>query len=208
MNSTVGTVLDKQQEIPAYVRFEQRAVQDLSVKDRYAAKDVDFVIITPPYSKDEIIKKVPAWLEGLDAHVRNGRLRQDWADSYKMQYKAWKEGREAPLEGTPIKGWPVISPAQQATLIDMKVMTVESLAAMNDEGMRRFGMGGTDLKNKAVAWLAQANDKGPLTMENARLRREVEVLMGSIKNLEDKIEALKSYKRKEEDADIDLDIEP
>lgn len=190
MNSTVGAVLDQQQDIPAYVRFEQRPVQDMSVKDRYAAKDVDFVIITPPYSKDEIIKKVSAWLEGLDAHVRNGRLRQDWADAYKAKYKAWKEGREEPLEGTAIKGWPVISPAQQATLIAMKVLTVEALAAMNDEGIRRYGMGGSDLKNKAIAWLSQAKDKGPLTMENARLKREVDTLTKSMKNLQGKLDAM------------------
>lgn len=186
MNATVSEAMDKA-EIPAYVRFEQRPVQDLSIKDRYAAKDVDFVIITPPYSKDELIKKASTWLADLDTHVRNGRLRQDWADAYKASYKAWKEGREIPLNGTPIKGWPVISPAQQETLIAMKVMTVEALAAMTDEGIRRYGMGGVDLKNKACAWLSQAKDKGPLTMENARLKREVEVLTQTVNNLQAKL---------------------
>jgi len=189
MNATVGAVLEQNQDIPAYVRFEQRPVQDMSVKDRYAAKDVDFVIITPPYSKDELIKKAAAWLADLDMHVRNGRLRQDWADAYKASYKAWKEGREIPLSGTPIKGWPVISPAQQETLIAMKVMTVEALASMTDEGLRRYGMGATELKHKASAWLSQAKDKGPLTMENARLKREVEVLTQSLKSLQEKLEA-------------------
>ena len=187
--SVVGEVVSRK-EMPAYVKFEKRPVQDLSVKDRYVAKDVDFVIITPPYSKDELIKKVSTWLKDLDQHERDGRLSSEWMAKYKRAYDAWQAGQEIPLDGTPIKGWAVLSPAQQENLLHMSVMTVEMLAGMNDEGIRRYGMGAVDLKNKATAWLSQVQDKGPLTMENARLTREVSILQGSVESLTKQMEAM------------------
>ncbi len=187
----IGSVMD-QKDIPAYVRFERRPVQDMTVTDRYAAKDVDYAIITPPYSKDEMIKKAATWLAEIETHARTGRMPPERVDAYKRSYAAWKEGNELPVDGTPIKGWPVISPAQQETLIRMKVMTVEVLAAMNDEGVKRYGMGAQDLVNKARAWISQANDKAPLTMENARLKKQVEVLTESLDSLSAKVQAMAS----------------
>ena len=187
--SVVGEVVNRK-EMPAYVKFEKRPVQDLSVKDRYVAKDVDFVIITPPYSKDELIKKVSTWLKDLDQHERDGRLSSEWVAKYKRAYDAWQAGQEIPLDGTPIKGWAVLSPAQQENLLHMNVLTVEMLAGMNDEGVRRYGMGAVELKNKAVAWLSQIQDKGPLTMENARLTQEVSILKGSVESLTRQMESM------------------
>lgn len=187
MQDDVIVSVMNQKDIPAYVRFERRPVQDMSVKDRYRAMDIDFVIITPPYSKDEMIKKASAWLSEIESHARTGRMLPERVDAYKRSYAAWKEGHELPMDGTPIKGWPVISPAQQDTLIRMKVVTVEMLADMNDEGVKRYGMGARDLVNKARAWVSQANDKAPLTMENARLKREVEVLSESLAALSSKV---------------------
>ena len=187
--SVVGEVVNRK-EMPAYVKFEKRPVQDLSVKDRYVAKDVDFVIITPPYSKDELIKKVSIWLKDLDQHERDGRLSSEWVAKYKRAYDAWQAGQEIPLDGTPIKGWAVLSPAQQENLLHMNVLTVEMLAGMNDEGIRRYGMGAVELKNKAVAWLSQIQDKGPLTMENARLMQEVSILKGSVESLTRQMESM------------------
>ena len=187
---SVGGEFIARKEMPAYVRFEKRPVQDLSIKDRYVAKDVDFVLITPPFSKDELIKPVSTWLTDLDQHERDGRLPSEWVAKYKRAYDAWSEGQEIPLDGTPIKGWGVLSPAQQENLIRMNVFTVEMLSGMNDEGIRRYGMGAVDLKNKAVAWLSQVHDKGPLTMENARLTQEVKILQGSVDSLMRQMEAM------------------
>ena len=188
----VGAMLDRK-EMPAYVRFETRAIEDIAASKahgRYVAKDIDFVLITPPYSKDELIKETSVWLNDLDEHVRNMRMPEEWAEKYKRMYTAWKNGQEIPLDGTAIKGWPVISPAQQETLIRMQVMTVEMLAGMNDEGCRRYGMGALDLKQKATAWLSQAHDKGPLTMENAALRQQIAVLHGSVTALTAQMQAM------------------
>jgi polyhydroxyalkanoate synthesis regulator phasin len=117
-------------------------------------------------------------------------MRPDWIEMFRRKYEAWKKGQEMPIEGTPIRGWGVISPAQQEMLIHIGIMTVEDLAAVNDEGMRRIGIGAVELKTKAKAWIAQLRDKGPLTMhvtalekENARLKETVSALETEVAKL-------------------------
>lgn len=178
---------------PAYVRFERRPVEDKAASQRegrYVAVDVDFALITPTYSKDCVEYKVTRWLENMRQNVRNGRVPEEWAEQYERAYKAWKEGQEIPISGTPILGWGMISPAQQKMLIEINCRTVEDLAAMNDEGIRRFGMGALDLKKKAVNWLESLNAAGPLAMRATALERENEILKSQVDTLSAKVEAL------------------
>lgn len=193
---------------PAYVSFHRVAVEDKPASlaaGHYVAKDVDFVHITPPYSKDVIKFQIPRWLENMEVDVRNGRMPKEWQDNYIKQYQAWQNGQELPLKGTAIKGWGVISPAQQETLIRMNVLTVEDLALVTDEGIRRIGMGAVDLKRKAAAWLAQLTDKGPLTLKMAALESENAVLKSSVETLTKSVEALLAAKKVEENHPKPLD---
>ena len=178
--------IDMKDEIPAFVRFEVRAEEDrtATIKNgHYTTKDIEYALITPPYSKDCVEKEVSAWLSELVEHVRNNRIPERWADSYRKKYEAWKKGLEIPEDGVPIKGWSMISPAQQSNLIETGVRTVEALAKINDEGMKRFGMGALDLKNRAAAWLKQAKGIGPVAQENASLKARVEDLDEQVKKL-------------------------
>ena len=178
---------------PAYVKFERRPVQDKAASEaagRYIAKDVDYVLITPLYTKDVMIHKVSDWMKKLESDVANERIPKQWADAYRKGYEAWKSGEELPLNGTPIKGWGVLSPAQQEMLIRMSVLTVEDLAAINDDGIRRIGMGGVDLKNKAVAFIKSGNDTGKLVMENANMRAQLGVAVQTIEGLTKSLEEL------------------
>lgn len=193
--SMIADVLDREQR-PAYVTFERIPVEDKAASlsaGHYVAKDVDYVNITPPYSKDIFKQKVQAWMDQLKADVANERMPKTWADGYEAAYRAWQTGQELPLSGTAIRGWGVISPAQQETLVKMNIRTVEDLAGVNDEGIRRIGMGAVELKQKAIAWLAQLKDKGPLTQEMAALRTENANLRGDLDRALDAIERLQSY---------------
>jgi len=194
--SAIGEIAQRGDR-PAYVTFERIAVEDKAESTRqghYVAKDVDYVNVTPAYSKDMWKSKVPQWLDNMKSDVMNGRLPQEWMDAYLRKYEAWKNGQALPLEGTAIKGWGVISPAQQEILLRMNILTVEDLAGINDEGLKRIGMGAMELKNKARAWIAQLNDKGPLTIKMASIEQENALLRGTISSLEAKIEKLaRSY---------------
>lgn len=189
---SIGAVTERK-ERPAHVRFERVAKEDKAASleaGHYVAKDVDYALITPPYSKDEVRVKVTQWIENMQQDVRNERMPAEWQEFNLKAYRAWQNGQEIPLNGTPIRGWGVISPAQQETLIRMMVLTIEDLAAINDEGLRRIGMGALELKNKAIAWLQSIKDKGPLVMENAALKTKVEQLEISQAAMQAQIAAL------------------
>ena len=190
---SVGEVSNRE-ERPAYVRFERRPVEDKEAslrEGRYVAKDVDFALITPPYSKDCVEQKVTRWLEDLERGVRDGRIPQQWATLWKEGYQKWQNGQEMPLHGTPVLGWGVISPAQQKMLIAINCLTVEDLAQINDEGMKRVGMGGLELRNKAKNWLASVKDHGGLTIQMSALEQENAQLKASVDGLKAQVEALK-----------------
>lgn len=191
---SVGELISRE-ERPAYVRFERRPMEDkaASIREgRYVAKDVDFALVTPPYSKDCVEYKVEQWLINMERNVRDGRIPEKWADQWKASYNSWKNGQEMPLSGTPIKGWGVLSPAQQQTLIAMNCLTVEDLAGINDEGLRRIGMGAIELRDKAKNWLASMKDHGAVTVQLAAMEQENRNLATTVEALKAQVEALKN----------------
>lgn len=191
---SVGELISRE-ERPAYVRFERRPMEDkaASIREgRYVAKDVDFALVTPPYSKDCVEYKVEQWLINMDRNVRDGRIPERWAEQWKASYNSWKNGQEMPLSGTPIKGWGVLSPAQQQTLIAMNCLTVEDLAGINDEGLRRIGMGAIELRDKAKNWLASMKDHGAVTVQLAAMEQENRNLAATVEALKAQVEALKN----------------
>ena len=192
MNDTISSVLERKSIAPL-VRFERHLEEDKLAslaQGRAVTRDVDFAIITPPYSKDEVFKEALAFLRDNKIKVANGGLTQEQADRYQRHYEAWKNGHELPLVGTPIRGWPVLTPAQQENLIRVNIPTVEYLSEANDEGLSRIGMGALEQKRKAIAWLAQATDKGPLTQHIAALQTENDVLKMSLATLTKQVEGL------------------
>lgn len=200
MSGVVGEIIDRKEK-PSLVRFERVAIEDKaeSLKQgKYVAKDVDFALVTAPYSKDVWKCKIKDWFPYLEHELRNERIPQSWYEHYKKSYEAWCNGQELPLIGTPIKGWGVIGPAKQEELIRLGILTVEMLSDVNDEGAKRIGMGVTELKAKAKAWLSQLNDKGPATQEIARLTVDNNNLQGQIKSLTAQVEKLMAMVEKPE----------
>ncbi len=191
--SMASDIAQDRQARPAYVRFERVPVEDKPASlqaGRYVAKDVDMALITPPYSKDIFKTKVKDWFEQMKQDVQSGRMPEEWAQSYRKAYQMWQNGQEIPLNGTAIKGWGVISPAQQEMLLRINILTVEDLAQVTEEGIRNIGMGAVDLKNKAAAWLAQMTDKGGATMKMAALEQQNAQLQGAVTTLERQVKEL------------------
>lgn len=190
--SAVNDIVDRE-ERPPYVRFERRSVEDKKKSleaGHYVGKDVDFALITPPYSKDCVEIPVARWFENQQRYVMNGRTPKAWLDNWKNGYEAYKKGEEIPLNGTPIKTWQAISPAQSKTIVAAGILTVEDLAACNDEGLRRLGMGGRDLISRAKSWVKGSSDIGKLALENSTLLKENEGLKTTIESLEGKVREL------------------
>lgn len=173
-------------ERPPYVAFETRAIEDRNASidaGHYVARDVDYVVITPAGSKDQIERIASEWMAQIRKQSAENRYNPVWVQHFEAVYKQWKETNTIPDNGTSIRAWPLLSPAQVATVLAANIRTVEDLAAANEDGIRRLGMGGRDLKNKAVAWLDSAKDTGKVAAENAALKLEMDALKAQVAEL-------------------------
>lgn len=177
---------------PPAVRFERRAVEDPQATleaGAYRAKDQDFVIVTPPNSRDRLEHRVDRWFANLEASLKNERIPMEWVERWRKGYDLWCKGQEVPLDGSAIRGWSQLSPAQQETCIRAGYLTIEDLAQVNHEGLNRLGMGSVEMKEKARTWLTAAKDKGQITQKLAQLEKENANLRVEIKTLEAALKA-------------------
>lgn len=178
-----------------FIMFERRPMEDREksiTEGRYVARDVDFVLITPHGSKDQIERVVKEWFEYLEQQVREQRFDPGWLKGYRRAYQDWIEGKEVPPEGTPIINWPIVSPAQVKMLQDLHILTVEVLANSNEEVIRRLGMGGRALVDKAKDFLKAASGPGKLSEEIGALRIQLERQEEQMKNLAEANQQLRS----------------
>ena len=178
---------------PPYVVFETKAVEDRQASIEagfYKTRDIDFAVVTPQGSKDRIERNAQEWFEQLAQQSQEGRFPAQWLTAFRETYKAWKEGREIPLDGTSVTMWPVASPSQVKQLLDAKLRTVEDLAVANEESLSRLGMGGRALKEKAANWLSAAGSSGKMAEEMSALRVEVAGLKDRNAELEGQVRAL------------------
>lgn len=186
------------QQRPPYVEFEQRSEEDRTAsleQKMLIMKDVDYAIIRALGSKDSVEKPALEWLGHLDRLARQGEYPREWVKFFREQYDEWKAGHEAPARGFAIKDWGSISKAQAENLIALRVLTVEDLAAANEETLQRIGMGARGLKDRAQAWLdsraqnVNAEELAALRGENAAQKVQIETLIERIEALEAKAKA-------------------
>ncbi len=164
---------------PPYVVFETRDIEDREASiaaGHYVGKDIVFAIVTPAGTRDRIEKVAEEWLAGVEEGVKQERIPASWLSAYKRALDDFRNSRETPEFGTPVKDWPGASSGQIKLLLDINVRTVEELASANEEVVQRIGMGGRALKQKAQAWLDSSNDVGKVASEIEKLRQRNEEL--------------------------------
>lgn len=181
-----------QKDMP-YVAFEARTEEDAKAskkEGRMVWKDQHYARITPPGSRDVHYEQLPEWWGKLHYEAKGGRILPEWIDRWQSAYEKWAKGQEVPTEGTPIRGWSMLSGAQQANLISLNILTVEDLATLPAEGMTRIGMGALEMRRRAEAWLVQnqSSESGALKLKD--VQRENDVLKETVANLTEKVEAL------------------
>jgi hypothetical protein len=176
-----GVVAQSQEARPNYVRFEVVPVEDRNASiesGHYVAKDVDFAhVTTPGNTLTELVVNAEEWLR--KKHV----LKDPFAEMYQKSYEEWKKGNEIPEEGTPIKGWPVLSPAIQKNIINAHIRTVEDLACANDSALRSVGDHARQYQRSAQSWLDSAKDIGKTSKKIDKLEIQNEDLESQVKEL-------------------------
>jgi len=120
--------------------------------------------------------------------VRPVKMESDTSPSdplrFPRQWEAFRAQKEQVQEGTPLEQWAPISKSQALELKGVHIHTVEQLAALADNALT--WLGARELRDKAAAWLKQANggkEVVRLTKENALLREELDAVKAQMKDL-------------------------
>jgi hypothetical protein len=179
---------------PPYVVFEYRPVEDRArsvAEGHYVAKDVAFVLVTRPGSKDTHVEEAASWISKLKERARQGQIPETWATAFEEKFKSWLKGEEVPLNGTPIKTWPVISPSASKAIIQAGFLTVEDLAQAADSEVSSIGTGAISYKQKAIHWLEQASSSGKIVERLSALEAQLSDLLRTNAELVKENSALK-----------------
>lgn len=180
---------------PPHLRFNKKPVEDRDASiaaGHPVYKDIDFVFITPQGSKDSVEKPVSEWLASTRQQVDEERLPADWAEKFAGAYDHWKRGEEIPIDGTALANWNAISPAELMQCKGVHILSLEDLAVANDEAIRRLGMGGLQLKQRAKQYLESAKGPGKLIAENADLKQKFEIAEARRVELEERLVKLEA----------------
>lgn len=168
---------------PPYVTFHQMQVEDRAAtlrEGRYMTRTIDVARVRQSGSKDHTEIETADWFERIS---KNPNYRAEWVDGFRKAYQLWKQGQEAPLNGTPIREWGVVSPDIRDMLLQLTICTVEDLATANESVLLRIGMGARELKQKAQKWLETSKDVGAVAAQNAALAVENAAIKDEIDKL-------------------------
>jgi hypothetical protein len=126
---------------------------------------------------------------------------QEHTQRWPKEYEAFKSGMEVSPEGTPLEEWAILKRSQVLELKALGFKTVEHIARMDDQAIQRIGMGGRILRDRAKAFLDDAEniaqnsrlsaDNERLMSEMAALRRQVEEMGMIARDASAQVRALK-----------------
>ena len=138
----------------------------------------DFVGITNPGSRDEVIRRA------------EDKAKEDefvaWA------YAKWKKTQQQPTDGTPIETIPFISKAMALELKAINIHSLETLATAPETAIQRM-MGLRDLKKKAQAFMEAAKDTALVTKLQGELSardRQIEMMQKQMAEMSARFDAM------------------
>lgn len=178
-----------------HVRFETRTEEDRAAsieQQRKVYRDVDWIVVTPHGSRDSMENHAEQWIANKMAQAHAGNYDIEWVQKYRKMYEMYKEGKELPVDGTPLAMLAhLFSPAEIANCKSLNVLSLETLAQANEETIARLGMGGRELKHRAQeavklagAGTGDALKISALQTENADLQTRVRDLENVIRDLQ------------------------
>jgi hypothetical protein len=120
-------------------------------------------------------------------------------ERFPVQYDAWIKKQEGmTISGTPIRQWPLLTPANIAEFEGLKIFSVEALSEVSDGNVTK-SVGLREWREKAKAWLETNKDSSAAARyasENMRLSDEVAELKQQMKDLSDQVMSMSMKKAK------------
>jgi hypothetical protein len=151
--------------------------------------DVEHCFITAPGSHD--IKVFPAntFARWVGTPFGGGQVKQSYAERFSHQYRQFKAHVAQTKSGTPLEHAPFLSEARRAELKAQNVYTVEALADIEGVELKNLGPGGRDMKNQAMAYIAESK----LVAPTKQMLAELEALRARNAVLEEDVQVKREY---------------
>jgi hypothetical protein len=171
---------------PPLFRFELVPVEDRAATEALnngsvVMKDEAWVFVQQLGSRDEIPFPAEQWLAQMeqDCRLRPKSMPRQFVEMFKQGYRDFRNGVEQRVNGTSVRHVSIYTPAEVANLIRINIQAVEDAAMMNDEALRRYGLGGVQVKQKSQDWL-KTRDSSQSALEMTQLRQQNQALQGQI----------------------------
>lgn len=169
-----------------YVEFKMEAVHQGAASEKEGRpiyQDVPFIEINFPADRTKKIYRPVKMESDFQSPADPVRFPRQW--------EAFMNQREQVQMGTPIEHWGPLTKSQAMELKAMRIHTVEQLAGIADQNLT--WLGARELRDKAEAWLKQA-DNGKevirLQAENEQLRADLDSQKTQTRDLADRLDAL------------------
>jgi hypothetical protein len=172
-----------------FIEFYREAKMDKPASEalgRRVTKDVNMVRIVPKGGSLVLEKTPEEWIQQL----KNKSINQahdayplDWINQIELGYESWKKGFDAPLNGTSVKEWAYLSPAQSENLIGLRILTIEDVSEMTEEALGNYGMGARELRDKAKEYLKGKSVSDEVAKENQELKKQMAEMQAQLAEL-------------------------
>jgi hypothetical protein len=143
--------------------------------------DVEVCEIRTPGSRNTTIQPATAVSHWVTDPITGGQTKLTYAERFRRQYRQFKEQQHQTIAGTPLDYAPFLTEARRAELRALNIYTVDQLAIVDGQELKNLGVGGRDLKNRAIEYLEEAKTKSVdtrLRAENEALRARLAVVEG------------------------------
>jgi hypothetical protein len=140
--------------------------------------------VTSPGMKNQVAVLV------IERHIWQGdnvpadvKINHELRDRYRAQLAAWESGNSDSMTGTPLSELKALDVSWQASLREMGIHTIESLAGLQDSALFH---GARPMRDQARAYLEHAKGMEPiaaLAAENESLRTQMAHLTEQVETL-------------------------
>jgi len=151
------------------------------IEGRPIYEDIEVVEIRKPGSRDYSVHPATEVSHWQDDPNTGGQTQITYAERFAKQYRQFKQQATQTKVGTPLAQVPFLTEARRAELRALNVYTVEQLVAVDGQELKNLGVGGRDLKNKAIEYVEESKQAAP----SMQMLSELEALRARAQLLEE-----------------------
>jgi len=104
-----------------------------------------------------------------------------YAERFPRQYQQFLAKKQQTKSGTPLDYVPFLTDAKRAELRALNIYTIEALAELDGQPLKNLGIGGRDMKNKAIDYLATSGHDAMIMKQQV----QIDALLAQIRVLQE-----------------------